>query len=69
MADPRGLFGGSDEDNDDDKNIALKPMGEIAAAGASVESALQNLEQSLKTEPKGIPAKQLFKQARAAVAT
>ena len=68
MADPRGLFGGSDEDKDDDKNISLKPLGETAAAGTSVESALQDLEKSLKAKPKGIPAQQLFKQARDALA-
>ena len=69
MADPRGLFGGSGKDNEDDKDIPLKPMGESAPAStASVESALTAVVGSLKAAPKGVAARTLFQQVRDALA-
>ena len=68
MADPTWRSGRHRKDKDEDTEISLGPIGESAEARtASAESALTELEKSLKAKPKGLPAQQLFNLVRGAL--
>jgi hypothetical protein len=70
MADPTWRSGRHRKDKDEDTEISLGPIGESAEARtALVESALLELEKSVKAKPAGLPAQQLFNLVRGALAS